>query len=176
MFSSGAIAASFVDPVIAEFSFTAGTLTELGSKDVLRGYQVSSLSGFSFGSSISPSTITVANGHTADTDTGGGSTISFAAPALFERDPNSGAANSVFLSLYFPNESASVPANTDANFFKSLRIINNANSTEATILRSDMTFASNTDSTGTGYRVSFTKTQTINMGTSGTRTIQLRSD
>ena len=175
MFSTGVIA-SFVDPVIAEFSFTVGSLTELGSKDVLRGYQAGGLVAFNFGSSISPTEITVANGHTADLDTGGGYTISFVGSALYERDPNSGGANSVFLSLYFPNETASVPANTDANFFKSLRIINNANSTEATIQRSDMTFASNTDSTGTGYRAAFGKTQTINMGTSGTRTIQLRSD
>jgi hypothetical protein len=175
MFSLGAIAVTAVDPVIAEFSFTVGSLTELGSKDALRGYRVSAL-GFGFGSSISPTEITVANGHTADLDTGGGYTISFMGSALYERDPNSGGANSVFLSLYFPTEPASVPANTDANFFKSLRIINNADNTEATIQRSDMTFASNTDSTGTGYSVSFYKTQTINMGTSGTRTIQLRSD
>jgi hypothetical protein len=174
MFSSGAIAASFVDPVIAEFNIAVGQITELGSKDVLTGYRVSAI-GFGFGSSAKTE-ITVANGHTADLDTGGGFTISFLGSALYERDPNSGGANSVSLFLYFPDETASVPANTDANFFKSLKIINNVNSTETTIQRSDMSFASNTDSTGTGYSVSFYKTQTINMGTSGTRTIQLRSD
>lgn len=176
MFSLGAIAVTAVDPVIAEFSFTVGSLTELGSKDALKGFNSSGLLSARFGSSISPTTITVANGHTADLDTGGSYTISFLGSALYERDPNSGGANSVFLSLYFPNETASVPADTDANFFKSLRIINNTNNTEVTIQRSDMTRNTFTDSTGTGYAVTYTKTQTINMGTSGTRTIQLRSD
>ena len=175
MFSLGAIAVTaVVDPVIDEFTVTAAAQTQLSPKDVHRGYRVSAVS-TDFGS-VTPSTITIANGHTADTDSQQNFSAVFPAAQFVEIDPASGGANSMQLGLGFPDESASVPTNNDTNYFKSLKIINNTQGTTVTVQRSDMTFTSGADSDGTGYFVVFTKTETLNISANDSVKVQLRSD
>tara|TARA_R100001440_G_scaffold12083_1_gene21339 strand:- start:735 stop:1262 length:528 start_codon:yes stop_codon:yes gene_type:complete len=175
MFSLGAIAVTaVVDPVIDEFTVTAAAQTQLSPKDVHRGYRVSFVL-TDFGS-VSPSTITIANGHTADTDSQQNFSGVFPSAEFVEIDPASGGSNSMKLGLVFPNESATIPTNNDANYFKSLKIINNTQSTTTTIQRSDMTFGFGNDSDGTGYFVTFSKTETLNISANDSVKVQLRSD
>lgn len=175
MFSLGAIAVTaVVDPVIDEFTVTAAAQTQLSPKDVHRGYRVSAVA-TDFGS-VTPSSITIGNGHTADMTTQSNFSGTFPAAGFVEIDPASGGSNSMKLNLQFPSESASVPTNNDSNYFKSLKIINSTQGTTTTVQRSDTTFASGSDSDGTGYFVSFTKTETLNISASDSVKVQLRSD
>jgi len=174
MFSSGIIAASLSDPVIDEFTVTAAAQTQLSPKDVHRGYRVSAVS-TNFGS-VTPSSITIGNGHTADMTSSLNFSGTFPEAGFVEIDPASGGSNSMRFNLQFPSESASVPTNNDSNYFKSLKIINSTQSTTTTVQRSDMTFASGSDGDGTGYFVSFSKTETLNISASDSVKVQLRSD
>tara|TARA_B100000575_G_C22632056_1_gene390672 strand:+ start:36 stop:563 length:528 start_codon:yes stop_codon:yes gene_type:complete len=175
MFSLGAIAVTaVVNPVIDEFTVTAAAQTQLSPKDVHRGYRVSAVA-TDFGS-VTPSTITVASGHTADMTTQQNFSGTFPATGFVEIDPASGGANSMRLNLIFPNESTPNPADTDANYFKSLKIINNTQGTTVTVQRSDMTFTSGNDVDGTGYFIAYSKTETLNISANDSVKVQLRSD
>mgnify|MGYP001166257944 CR=1 FL=1 len=163
--------------LISELVVTVGQTTNPFLKDILRGYSVT---GFSTGyGSVSPATFTIANGDVADADSQAGQPLGFSVPLFVETDPDSGAANYLSFQAVFPDAAASVPANTDANFFKSIKVINTNLGTETTILRSDMTFTSAATSSGTGYRVYFQKDPlavALNLAAGHIIKVQLRSD
>tara|TARA_B100001093_G_scaffold316218_1_gene301694 strand:+ start:569 stop:1177 length:609 start_codon:yes stop_codon:yes gene_type:complete len=161
--------------LISEFVVTVGQATNPYLKDVYRGYQ-RSLFFPPFGS-VSPDTFTIANGDVADADGPALQSLGFASPQFQETDPDDGGDNYLSFMALFPDAAASVPANTDANFFKSIKVINNNLGTETTFLRSDMTFQGYPATSGTGYRVYFTITPTaLNLTAGHVIKVQLRSD
>ena len=175
----GVIAASSaVDAgLISEFVVTVGQTINMYLKDIIRGYTVQ---GFSTGfGSVSPATFTIANGDVADADSQAAQPLGFAVPLFTETDPDDGGDNYLSFQAVFPDAAASVPANTDANFFKSIKVINTNLGTETTILRSDMTFSGTSATSGTGYRVYFQKDPlavALNLAVGHTIKVQLRSD
>lgn len=177
MFNSGVIAASGASDagLISEFTFTAGQYTA-DSKNYNRGFQRSGLGGsFQYGS-VTETSYDLAGGITIDLVNSNGidPPLNYVGSSLYEYDPQSGS-EIVVMAMFAKGHANGMPTFNDANFFKTLKIINNTTNSTATIARSDFTVSTNT-SNSTDSFMSIQKTQTIGIANTNSITVQLRSD
>lgn len=168
---SGVIAASSaVDAgLISEFTYTVGSNSPDG-KNTFRGY--SQGSSVNYGS-VTESSFDIADGTTITTNTTSGNFVNTNGFAIYEYVPSSG--GQTFTIRFLILGQTSTPTFNDANWFTTLRMINNTDSTTEDIARSS--FSDGADTTdGTNVFTVKTTARTSTTSTGDSVTIQLRSD
>ncbi len=161
------------DPVISEFTIAVAS-TSAGGKDNFRGYSKGQFINFG---STSGTTFDLADGTTVQLAST--TYVSGLAFAFYEFDSNS-STDRVDMRVHILGATAS-PTFNDSNWFKSLKIINNTDSTDFTIQRSGFTSPSIvTDNTNCISTIQYSKTgsewsETF-FDTGDSITVQLRSD
>ena len=168
MFSSGVIAASFVDPVIDTVQFTCGSDALI--KTTAIGFSPSNL--FTMGS-ISTGTFVIGSGRVIDVTDGGSNTGGFATQLSDDFTSNTGANR--FTLAFFSKNAGALPAATAANYFNRVIVTNITDSDVTTHSFSDFTAGSivtlNNDS-----RIQFQKNIDLGWATNDVIKLEFRSD
>jgi hypothetical protein len=160
--------------LISEFVMNCSQYANAFTKSVSRGYAVAGfIPGFGF---TTPSTITIGSGAVLNLMTRAGTDLQQSVPALYEYDPDSGAAETITFVMISTTSGTSAPANNDANYFKSLKLINTTQNTTTVIQRSDFQLSTLNSTSGNGFRANFTRVQTVNINNLDVIKVQLRSD
>ena len=171
MFNSGVIAAAGAGDagLISEFTYTVGSYSPDG-KNSFRGYNQAQYVNYG---SVTESSFDIADGTTITTNTTSGNFVTTNGFAIYEYVPSGG--TQTFTIRFFILGQTSTPTFNDANWFTTLRIINNTDSTTEDIARSS--FSNGGDTTdGTNVFTVKTTIRTSTTSTSDSVTIQLRSD
>ncbi len=169
---AGCIAATGVvtsSPLIAEFTYTTGSYSP-DNKNMNRGYSNDFVNSYG---TIDVSSFNLADGTTITTDSFLNTTISSEGFEFKEFLPQFGNDTLIIVAHFIGNTSP--PAFTDANWFKTLRIINNTQGTTEDILRSAFT-ASAVDVTSPDSKVTIFMQRVAVTSNNDSITVQLRSD
>ena len=131
----GGEVASAEDPLLGSFTFTAAAMTFDFGKNVYFGFLESSA--VPYGTVTAGQTVTLAGGSVVTFGNSSSNFVNTLGSGLADRSGNAG--DEFSLGLLFIGQS--VPARTEANYFKTVRIINQTASTTVNVPFSDITWA-----------------------------------
>ncbi len=158
------------DPLLGSFTFTAGVMTFDYGKNIYYGLHESSA--VPYGTVTAGQTVTLAGGSVVTFGNSPSNFIGTIGSGLTDRNGNAG--DEFALGLMFIGQS--VPARTEENYFKTVRIINQTAGTTVNVPFSDITWGTPTTS-GSNGRVGGAKSNLdVGLATNASVKVEFRRD